>query len=209
MAHFSHCWVSVHPSPTCWLLNRWHRVGSRTSPPHARTDICPKGQQGPGQLGGLYDLETQSPPTGDPSPGVHFAGTQFTHLCREGELALGQLPGVLSRPCWQAAVGGGGYSRVRSYFHTPFASPSARRSPPLPRPPLLAPGRRPFFTTSQRPLLAALAAIAPTLHPATSRLSGRRARRALPRLPAAAAGQPGIRSLRPAACHTRQTPPSH
>ena len=39
--------------------------------------------------------------------------------------------------------GPGGYSRVRSYFHTPFASPSARRSPPPPLPLPPAPGRRP------------------------------------------------------------------
>ena len=61
--------------------------------------------------------------------------------------------------------GPGGYSRVRSYFHTPFASPSARRSPPPPLPLPPAPGRRPFFTTSQRPPPAVFAAMAPTLPP--------------------------------------------
>lgn len=59
----------------------------------------------------------------------------------------------------------GGYSRVRSYFHTPFASPSARRSPPPPLPLPPAPARRPFFTTSQRPPPAVLAAMVPTLPP--------------------------------------------
>ena len=61
--------------------------------------------------------------------------------------------------------GPGGYSRVRSYFHTPFASPSARRSPPPPLPLPPAPGRRPFFTTSQCPPPAVLAAMSPTLPP--------------------------------------------
>lgn len=84
-----------------------------------------------------------------------------------------EVPGVLI--LWAPAAsryhpsgtgpGPGGYSRVRSYFHTPFASPSARRSPPPPRPLLPAPGRLPFFTTSQRPPPAVLDAMAPTLPP--------------------------------------------
>lgn len=74
----------------------------------------------------------------------------------------GSAPGSRScrhAPAPQAQVGSGGYSQLRSYFNTPLASPSARRSPPPPRPPLLAPGRRPLFTTSQPPLPADLAAM--------------------------------------------------
>lgn len=108
-----------------------------------------------------------------------------------------RLPQLLRRapaPAPQAQVGGGGYSQLRSYFHPPFASPSARRSPPPPppRPPPLAPGRRPFFTTSQPPGPAALADMTSAPLP-----PGFPARTAFPGchvVAAAAAKQPGIRS---------------
>lgn len=106
-----------------------------------------------------------------------------------------RLPQLLRRaPTPQAQVGGGGYSQLRSYFHTPFASPSARRSPPPPppRPPPLAPGRRPFFTTSQPPGPAALAdmtwAPPPLSFPVRTAFPGCHV------VAAAAAKQPGTRS---------------
>lgn len=106
-----------------------------------------------------------------------------------------RLPQLLRRaPAPQAQVGGGGYSQLRSYFHTPFASPSARRSPPPPppRPPPLAPGRRPFFTTSQPPGPAALAdmtsASPPSAFPVRTAFPGCHV------VAAAAAKQPGTRS---------------
>lgn len=122
------------------------------------------------------------------SPGTSGGVAGVPRICS-------RLPQPLRRaPAPQARVGGGGYSQLRSYFHTPFASPSARRSPPPPppRPPPLAPGRRPFFTTSQPPGPAALADMTSAPLP-----PGFPARTAFPGchvVAAAAAKQPGIRS---------------
>lgn len=94
-------------------------------------------------------------------------------ISQRGPVPADLLPApaaVRRAPAPQAQVGGGGYSQLRSYFNTPFASPSVRRSPPPPRPPLLGPGRRPLFTTSQPPLPAALAAMTSTPPPPGFRL---------------------------------------
>lgn len=102
------------------------------------------------------------PPLPDPSSGDDHLLSALPAGAPGVPRIRSRLPQLLRRaPAPEARVGGGGYSQLRSYFHTPFASPSARRSTPAPppRPPPLAPGRRPFFTTSQPPLPAALAAM--------------------------------------------------
>lgn len=93
-----------------------------------------------------------------------------SRLEEPGEVSCSVAPGGASSG--PGGGGPGGYSRVRSYFHTPFASPRVRRSAPPPRPPPVPPGRRPFFTTSQRPAPAVIAAIAPTLPPLSATSPG-------------------------------------